>query len=126
LSLPSWLKIRSKRKLVTPLHVQKVKFLGEQDGLVERAVKARWSEILSAYPEIRRAFLVRASYEASNDMHVVLALCSNAGADQGLIEALRIPYAALFHQDCPLDMVFANAPQESLIEEVCAPFYTAV
>jgi hypothetical protein len=126
LGLPSWLKIKPKRKVATHLHVAKVKFLGEQDGPVERTIKAQWSAILSARPEIRRAFLVRASYEGSNEMHVVLALCSRASADQTLLEALRVPYAAIFHRDCPLDMVFANASQESHIEKVCPPFYAAV
>lgn len=126
LGLPSWLKIKPKRKAATHSHVAKVKFLGEQDGPVERTIKEQWSAILSASPEIRRAFLVRASYEGSNEMHVVLALCSRAGADQTLLEALRVPYAAIFHRDCPLDMVFANASEESHIEKVCPPFYAAV
>jgi hypothetical protein len=126
LSLPSWLKIKPQRKLITQLRVPKFSFLGEQDGPVERTVKAQWLPILSARGEIRRAFLVRASYEGSKDVHVVLALCSNGGADLGLIEALRVPYAAIFHHDCPLDMVFANSTQESQIEKVCPPFYAAV
>lgn len=126
LSLPSWLKIKSHRKLVTQLHVPTVKFLGEQDGPVERTAKARWLPILSASPTIRRAFLVRASYEAPNDIHVMLALCSTGGPDLTLIEALRVPYADIFSRDCPLDMVFINATQESDIERVCPPFYTAV
>src|SRR5438105_12567059 len=93
LSVPSWLKIKPHRKLVTQLHVPTVKFLGEQDGPVERTAKARWLPILSASPTIRRAFLVRASYEAPNDIHVMLALCSTGGPDLTLIEALRVPYA---------------------------------
>jgi len=125
LGLLSWLKIKPKRKAATHLHLAKVKFLGEQDGPVERTIKAQWSAILSACPEIRRAFLVRASYEGSNEMHVVLALCSRASADQTLLEALRVPYAEIFHRDCPLDMVFADSSQESHIEKVCAPFYAA-
>ena len=126
LSLPSWLKFKPRRKLVKQLHAPQVKFLGEQDGPVERTVRARWLPILSANPQIRRAFLVRASYEGPNDVHVVLALCSNGGPDLNLIEALRVPYAAIFSRDCPVDMVFVSATQESQIERVCPPFYTAV
>jgi len=126
LSFPSWLKIKPRRKLVTQLQVPRFSFLGEQDGPVELTVKAGWLPILSTRPEIRRAFLVRASYEGSKDVHVVLALCSSGGPDLSLIEALRAPYAAIFHRDCPLDMMFANSAQESQIESVCPPFYTAV
>jgi hypothetical protein len=114
-----------KRKPVTPVNVAKVRFLAEQDGPVERRVKARWLSILSSNPNIRRAFLVRASYEDPNDIHVVLALCSNARPDCTLIEALRVPYAEIFRSDCPLDMVFPSPAQESEIAKVCRPFYAA-
>jgi hypothetical protein len=93
---------------------------------VEREVKARWLPILSANPQVRRAFLVRASYDGESSQHVVLALCSSAGSDSALVAALREPFAAIFHRDCPLDMAFANSAQESQIEKVCPPFYTAV
>ena len=126
LSLPSWLKIKPQRELVTEVRVPKVTFVGQQDGPVERAVKAQWLPILSAHAEVRRAFLVRAAYEGQSDVHVVLALCSTGRGDLKLVEALRVPYAAIFHRDCPLDMAFVTAAQESEIERVCPPFYTAV
>jgi hypothetical protein len=126
LSLPSWLKIKPQRELITEVRGGQITFIGEQDGPVERTIKARWLPILSAHVEVRRAFLVRATYEGQNGVHVVLALCSNAGADLKLIEALRVPYAAIFSRDCPLDMGFVTSTQESEIERVCSPFYTAV
>ena len=126
LSLPSWLKFKPKGEPVTQQRVPTVNFLAEQDGPVERTVKARWLPILSAAPQIRRAFLVRAAYEGPNDLHVVLALCSTAGADLKLIKALRVPYADIFSRDCPLDMMFVSSAQGSQIERVCPPFYTAV
>src|SRR5712671_1638644 len=119
LRFPSWLKFGPERRPITEIRTPKISFLGEQDGPVERTLKARWLPILSASPTIRRAFLVRASYEAPNDIHVVLALCSTGGPDLTLIEALRVPYADIFSRDCPLDMVFVNATQESDIERVC-------
>ncbi len=126
LSLPSWLKLKPQRRLVTQLRRPSFTFLGEQDGPVERTLKGRWLPILSARPEIRRAFLVRASYDGSSDVHVLLALCSSGGSDPSLVEALRVPYAAIFHRDCPLDMVFITQAQESQVDAVCPPFYTAV
>ncbi len=126
LRLPSWLTVKPERRPVTPISAPKIGFVGEQDGLVERTLKERWLPILSARPEIRRAFLVRAAYEGPNDIHVVLALCSSRAADRSLVEELRVPYAAIFSRDCPLDMLFANSAQESEIEKVCRPFYTAV
>jgi hypothetical protein len=126
LTLPSWLKTKSQRKLVTQVKVPRITFVGEQDGPVERTLKGRWLPILSANTAIRRAFLARAVYEGQNGVHVVLALCSKGGDDLELVEALRVPYAAIFGGDCPLDMAFVSATQESEIERVCPPFYTAV
>jgi hypothetical protein len=126
LSLPFWLKIKPRRELVTEVRVPKVTFLGEQEGPVERTVKAQWMPILSAHAEVRRAFLVRAAYEGQSDAQVILALCSASGANSKLVEALRVPYSAIFSRNCPLDMAFVTASQESEIERVCAPFYTAV
>jgi hypothetical protein len=126
LSLPSWLKFKPRRKLLTQLPAPRFEFLGEQDGPVERTIKAQWVPILSSRPEIRRAFLVRASYDGSSDVHVLLALRSTRGSDVSLLEALRVPYAAVFRADCPLDMMYVNSAQESQIERVCPPFYTAV
>jgi hypothetical protein len=124
-SLTAWIKSKPQRKLVTPVSVGKLRFIGEQDGPVERDLKVQWLPILTAAPQIRRAFLVRCSYD-QGDQHVVLALCSTGGPDLGLVEAMRVPYARAFHRDCPLDMMFATAAQEALIENVCPPFYTVV
>ncbi len=102
-----------------------VAFLGEQDGPMENTVKAQWLPILSTHPEIRRAFLVRAAYGMEAGVRAVLALCSNKRADSKLVEALRIPYAAIFSRDCTLDVAFVSAARESEIERVCPAFYTA-
>jgi hypothetical protein len=126
LRFPSWLRVKPERRLVTKLPAPKMTFLGEQDGPVERTLKTSWLPILSARPEIRRAFLVRTAYEGPNDIHVVLALCSNNLADRTLVEELRVPFAAIFSRDTPLDMLFIDPVQESEIEKVCRPFYAAV
>jgi hypothetical protein len=124
-SLIAWIMGKPERKLVSTVSAGKLRFESEQDGPVERDLKAQWLPILTAAPQMRRAFLVRCASERG-DQHVVLALCSTGGPDLGLIEALRVPYARKFHRDCPLDMMFATAAQEALIERVCSPFYAVV
>jgi len=111
-------------KAIGRVYVPKITFIAEQDGSVERTLKARWLPILAAHPEIRRAFLVRATYEGQQNVHVVLALCSNGLGDVKLLESLRVPYAAVFSRNCPLDIPFVTSTQESEIEGVCPPFYT--
>ena|SRR5215469_6225239 len=128
LRLPSWLKLKPRRKTITPQHASPFIFLGEQDGPVERTAKAQWSLILAGRPEIRRAFLVRfrGIHGSASNVHVVLALCSTRGDDVTLLQALSVPYAALFHRDCVVNMMFVSSAQESQIETVCPPFYVAV
>ena len=54
LRFPSWLKFGPERRLITEIRTPKISFLGEQDGPVERTLKACWLPILSANPQIRR------------------------------------------------------------------------
>jgi hypothetical protein len=119
-------KARASVQAIGRVYVPKITFIGEQDGEVERTMKARWLPILAAHPEIRRAFLVRAAYEEQQDVHVMLAPCSNGPGDVKVIESLRVPYAGIFSRDCPLDMAFVTSTQQSEIERVRPPFYTAI
>jgi hypothetical protein len=111
--------------LITTVKAPILRFLGEQDGPLERDLKSQWQPILAAHPSIRRAFLALAHY-ADQDQQVVLALCAGGQPDLELVKALRVPFAAIFSSDVPLDMAFVNTTQESQLAEVCAPFYVAV
>ena len=121
----AWLKRAPKRPDVAEVRTSGVQFVGEQDGPVEQRVKAAWTPILAATPKVSRAFLVRALY-ADSSQHVVLALCNGGSPDMDLVRALRVPYAAIFSSDCPLDMAFVSAAQEAQIARVCPPFYAVV
>ena len=125
LKILPWIKRKPNRPQVTEVHTPSLRFLGEQEGPVERQVKAAWAPILAASPNVNRAFLLRALY-ADKTQHVVLALCAVGQPDVDLVRALRVPYAAIFSSDCPLDMAFVNAAQESEVEKVCSPFYVSV
>jgi hypothetical protein len=103
-----------------------MRFLGEQDGPVERDLTSQWRPILAERPEVRRAFLVQASYGEDQELHVVLALCTGGVSDLELVKSLRLPFAALLSNDCPLDVAFVNPTQEAQLSNVCAPFYEAV
>lgn len=120
---PAWFR-KIQRQQVMQTQTTSLRFLCEQDGPAEQQIKAQWLPILEGDPHIRRAFLVRAQY-ADQTEHVILALSSTGGSDAALMDALRIPYTAIFRDDCPLDMAFINEAQQSHLEKVCRPFYTA-
>jgi hypothetical protein len=124
-NLPSWLKVETERRPSTQLPALRFTALGEQDGPAARAVKARWLRILPTKPEIRRAFLVRACHEGSNNVHILLVLCSS---DTAYLQAEDpgVPRAALIGSSFPLWRMIATAAQESELGKMCQPFYAAV
>jgi hypothetical protein len=119
-----WQKAKRRRPPVEEVRAPTVHFLGAQDGPLERDIEEQWHPILAAYPAVRRAFLTQATY-GDRETHVVLALCTGGIPDLDLVTALRVPFAAIFAADCPLDMIFVNPHQETQVAGVCAPFYVA-
>jgi hypothetical protein len=124
LTLPRWLGGR-RRPLVTPIIVQVIHFICEQDGSPERDLKAQWRPLLIASPEVRVAYLVRVTYGDDKTEHVLLALRSTGPLDADLAFSLRAPFADEFNRETSLDIAHVSADQESRIVQVCSPFYVA-
>lgn len=102
-----------------------IRFLGEQDGLPEQEIKARWQLILATFPNVLRAYLAIVSFERSQSYQVALCIWSKLGDDPRLIDALAKPFREMFNSAAPLDIMFLNAAQESEIKRVCRAFYEA-
>jgi hypothetical protein len=124
LTLP-WLLGGNRRPLVTPINVQVIHFICEQDGPAERDLKALWHPLLIGSPEVTCAYLVRVSYGDDKAEHVLLALRSTGSLDTDLAFSLRAPFAAKFNREASLDIGYVSSAQESTIVQVCSPFYVA-
>ena len=122
-----WLRLdRSGSRKAVKFSAGEVRFIAEQDGVPEQALKQQWHAILTDHPEIGRAYLAQAIYATSSDPNVVLCLSSTKGADPALVEALAIPFRATFRTDAHLDTAFLTPDQEADVARVCSPFYAAV
>ena len=104
---------------------EELRFVGEQDGVPERQLKAQWQPMLEAHREIARAYLAHISYEHSPEHNVVLCIRSANGADRALVEQLAAPFRTAFGSDAHLDFAFVSEEQEADLIKVCAPFYVA-
>src|SRR6266566_153756 len=61
-----------------------VRFVGEQDGPIERRLKADLLTVLNARPNIKSPYLARVAYDNPKAQEVVLALRSVSGHDTDL------------------------------------------
>ncbi len=100
-----------------------IRFLGEQDGQIEKEIKARWQPILATFPDVLCAYLAIASFGQSQNYQVVLCIRSKMGDDPRLVDALLQPFRELFNAATPLDIMFLNVAQEADVKKVCRAFY---
>jgi hypothetical protein len=100
-----------------------IRFLGEQDGQIEKEIKARWQSILATFPDVLRAYLAIASFGQSQNYQVVLCIMSKTGENPLLVDALAQPFREMFNAATPLDIMFLNAANEVDVKKVCRAFY---
>jgi hypothetical protein len=127
-AITRWLKARRRGSDLDPIlevRVDSLRFVSEQDGAPERDLKARWLPILAAHPEVKRAYLAVAEYEAQPGSNVVLCIRSDDPPTVHFIEELRAPFAAVFNRDAHLDVAFVSDAKENEITRVCRPFWPA-
>lgn len=101
------------------------KFVGEQDGVPERELKARFAEFLGQESMVQSAYLARAEHGDGTGVHVTLAIRHFGGADPSLIPKLATIFSSMFGSHAHLDMMFIREDQERQLQAVCAPFYRA-
>ena len=102
---------------------KKIRFVCEQDGVPERALKALLApELLSR--NVERAYLARVEYQDPSAYEV--ALCVRGAEDRALVQAIADHFAKVFGRAVHLDTLFLSESQEQELARVCSPFYRAV
>jgi hypothetical protein len=122
--LMSWFRDRLPRapqKLTPPT----TRFVGEQDGVSERDLKACFVELFRKQPTVERAYLALAEHGDGRGVHVTLALRCPSGEDPSLIRRLANTFSSMFGSHEHLDMMFIREDQERQLQAVCKPFYRA-
>jgi|CXWL01.1.fsa_nt_gi hypothetical protein len=100
-----------------------VQFLGDQDGLVEQEIKARWIPILEKNSSVRRAYLAITKYGDSGTNQVTLCIVHSKREDPALVNELAEPFRQTFNNSVALDIIFITTSQELKAKKVCNPFY---
>jgi len=107
------------------LRTNRVLFLGEQDGLVEREFKGRLQNNLSAMSTVLAAFLTRVSYVETPGSNVALCIQGAVDDPEALALSLAEEFRKFFHSTEKLDIIFLSAVQVEEIRSVAKPFYEA-
>jgi hypothetical protein len=100
-----------------------VRFLGEQDGPFERILKNKLVDTLSRFPEVRRAYLARATYSEDPSSVVVLGITADIGNETEIANSIGSVFSSLFNAREHLDLIFLSAIQELEIKDACSPFF---
>jgi len=114
---------RQKQPGLEKFHVRNMTFLGEQDGPIEREFKRRLLDCFATSTTLHKAYLVRARYDDSTKVNVVLALDANPGGQVVLRDRAYKVFREMFSSEVWLDVLFPNEEQEQRISVVAKPFY---
>jgi hypothetical protein len=98
-----------------------IRFLREQDGVPERALKLRLSALFRRDARIARAYLVRTDPKQGTGP-VVLGLQASSADEQLLLEIGTV-FASVFGDDEHLDILFLSSEQEVRCAFVCPAFF---
>jgi hypothetical protein len=109
---------------VQSIRTARILFLGEQDGAIERELKAELSNCLVADGCVSSAYLAQVSYGDAPGQHVALCLRGQGPDAARLIARIEAIFRRRFNATQHLDIVFLSKAQMSEIKRVATPFYS--
>lgn len=101
----------------------RLEFLGEQDGVPERALKTALLVELAKFREVQRGYLARVGFAPNRNVGIALCLAPITGRDGAIVQAVGKVFAEQFSRETHLDIVFVSQDQEDDLRRVCSPFY---
>lgn len=117
---------RNSKKHPQEMRMPEPMFLGEQDGLPERELKAKLNEFFRRDLSVRIAYLARVKYGEQAGVNIVLCLRTQFGPDPGLAEKIGRIFASMFGTNENLDLLFLNDAQENALRKVVTPFFETI
>ena len=99
-------------------------FVGEQDGIPERELKARLIARLGRRAEVRAAYLARVAYPGQSGVGVALCLRAHPGLEKQLVADLGEVFSGMFSHREHLDILFLNEGMEEELRILCRPFFS--
>ena len=121
-----WIKNLFSSSKAPRVHIEHaVRFVGEQDGQVEREIKALWKSIFLKTPSVKRAYLALITYENSSTPQPTLCIQHSEDGNLALVNSVSDPFRGIFNTSVALDVLFLTPEQETQVRRVCKPFYEA-
>jgi hypothetical protein len=106
------------------LTVPAIRFLREQDGLVERQLEGLLIRLFEQHSSVIRAYL--AQVDVGGRLSVALCLRTASGVEDAILDAVGKTFAAMFNEGQHLDILFLDAAQEAALVKVCPAFFQRV
>ena len=103
------------------LEVQRVAFVGEQDGPVEQRLKQALAELFRLEHGVTGAYLVRAMVDGQPT--VILGVCADSVDKSRLAAQVGSVFALIFSANQHLDVAFLSRAQRAEVSRVCQPFF---
>ncbi len=98
-------------------------YLREQDGPVERELKADWVQLFLTHPDVVAAYLVRILHQEVTGPKVALCLRAGRRQRQSLIELCAARFRERFAPEEGLLIQFLSVAQEERVRAVAHSFY---
>jgi hypothetical protein len=105
--------------------VQKVYFLGEQDGPPEQGLKNKLVILFGQLRLVNIAYLAVVRYGDAVSPNVALCVRGQPGQNRMFAERVGRVFAAIFGSHEHLDLIWLTPEQETSLAKVCRPFYGA-
>lgn len=107
--------------------ISSIRVLGEQDGEPERFLKSRIVEFLERAGCQCRAYLARAEYVLSGEVHVLLCVRLKSGDAVDLVNSgIGNIFRETFRTDQHLDVLFVTQREEEDIAATVRPFFNSM
>lgn len=107
------------------LSTNKIIFISEQDGDIERQFKRMLVDSFIYSKNYIRAYLVKVQYELDPTPHVALCIKTDTDLIEPIIDECTDIFSAIFSGDQHLDIIFISDAEEKEVRLLCCPFYTS-
>ena len=102
---------------------ERVDYIGEQNGPVEKTLKRELLLEFVTRPDVRRAYLATVRFESEGGPSAAVCIASARPSDQSLIVRVGEICRRLFAKDAVPDVLFVSPEQEAILAQLCTPFY---
>jgi hypothetical protein len=100
-----------------------LRFIGEQDGSVERELKSLLIQFFNQDNSIERAYLAKVVYFSDSSHAVALCLKTESENNSMLAGKIGKIFSGVFRHDQFMDAIFLTDAQERELSGVCSPFF---